>query len=180
MASDQPTDSPKDGQELNGGALHDARSRGGIRLRRWVAPGLIVLFWLFVVGPLGSFAGQLSDVQENDSAGFLPASAESTQVRELSLGFTTSDTLPAIIVYEFDELISPEGQAAITKDMEAIGDVPGVTQPVIGPIPSDDGLAATVIANLEISPRLSPARRWRRSAQSSPRAPPGTSGPRST
>ena len=73
------------------------------------SPGSIVLFWLFVVGPLGSFAGQLSDVQENDAAGFLPASAESTQVRELSQGFSTSDTLPAIVVYEFDRADRPGG-----------------------------------------------------------------------
>ena len=156
MAPDQPTDSPKSSQEHHGGALHDAHSRGGNRLRRWLVPGLIVVFWLFVVGPLGSFAGQLSDVQENDSAGFLPASAESTQVRELSLQFVTSDTLPAIIVYEFDSAIGPEGLAAISTDVEAIAEVPGVTQPVIGPVPSEDGLAATVIANLEISPDVEP------------------------
>ena len=119
MASDQPTDSPTDGQELHGGALHDAHSRGGIRLRRWVVPGLIVLFWLFVVGPLGSFAGQLSDVQENDAAGFLPASAESTQVRELSQGFSTSDTLPAIVVYEFTEHDRPGGPGRGLRRHEA-------------------------------------------------------------
>ena len=119
-------------------------------------PALIVLFWLFVVGPLGSFAGQLSEVQENDSAGFLPASAESTQVRELSLAFSTSDTLPAIVVYEFDEPIDQADLAAISADIEAIAEVPGVTQPVIGPVPSEDGLAVTVIANLEISPDAEP------------------------
>ncbi|HSO03742.1 MAG TPA: MMPL family transporter, partial [Candidatus Limnocylindrales bacterium] len=155
MAPDQPTQSPTDGQH-HGSALHDAHSRGGIRLRRWLVPALIVLFWLFVVGPLGSFAGQLSEVQENDAAGFLPASAESTQVRELSQAFSTSDTLPAIVVYEFAEPIGPEDLAAISADIEAIAGVPGVTQPVIGPVPSQDGLAATVIANLEISPDAEP------------------------
>ncbi len=156
MTPEQPAGPPTDSPEQSGGALHDPHSRGGNRLRRWLVPGLIVLFWLFVVGPLGSFAGQLSDVQENDAAGFLPASAESTQVRELSLEFSTSDTLPAIIVYEFDSAIGPEELAAISTDIEAIAEVPGVTQPVIGPVPSDDGLAVTVIANLEISPDLEP------------------------
>jgi RND superfamily putative drug exporter len=156
MASDQPTDSPTDGQELHGGALHDAHSRGGIRLRRWVVPGLVVLFWLFVVGPLGSFAGQLSDVQENDAAGFLPASAESTQVRELSQGFSTSDTLPAIVVYEFTEQIGPADLAAVSSDMKQIATVRGVTEPVVGPIPSEDGMAVTVIANLQLDPDEEP------------------------
>lgn len=150
MAPEQPTESQ------HGSALHDAHSRGGIRLRRWLVPALIVLFWLFVVGPLGSFAGQLSEVQENDAAGFLPASAESTQVRELSLAFSTSDTLPAIVVYEFDEPIDDAALAAISADIEAIAGVPGVTQPVVGPIPSEDALAVTVIANLEISPDAEP------------------------
>lgn len=156
MAPDQPTDRSADDQEHRGGTLHDAHSRGGIRLRRWLVPALIVLFWLFVVGPLGSFAGQLSDVQENDAAGFLPASAESTQVRDLSLEFSTSDTLPAIVVYEFPDPIDDADLAAISTDIEAISGVPGVTQPVIGPVPSEDNLAVTVIANLEISPDAEP------------------------
>ena len=157
MASDQqPTESPAAGQGQHGGMLSDAHSRGGIRLRRWGVPALIVLFWLFVVGPLGSFAGQLSDVQENDAAGFLPASAESTQVRALGLKFATSDTLPAIVVYEFDEPIGPEVLAAVSVDMQRIAQVPGVTDPVIGPVPSEDGNAVTVIANLKISPDEEP------------------------
>jgi RND superfamily putative drug exporter len=156
MSPDPTSDPTRDGQEPHGGALHDPHSRGGIRLRRWLVPALIVLAWLFVGGPLGSFAGQLSDVQENDSAGFLPASAESTQVRELSLQFATSDTLPAIIVYEFPEPIDDADLAAISTDIAAISEVPGVTQPVVGPVPSEDGLAVTVIANLEISPDAEP------------------------
>jgi RND superfamily putative drug exporter len=156
MSPDPTSDPTRDGQEPHGGALHDPHSRGGIRLRRWLVPALIVLAWLFVGGPLGSFAGQLSDVQENDSAGFLPASAESTQVRELSLQFATSDTLPAIIVYEFPEPIDDADLAAISTDIAAISQVPGVTQPVVGPVPSEDGLAVTVIANLEISPDAEP------------------------
>ena len=130
--------------------------RAGMRLRGWVVPGVIVLFWLFVVGPLGSFAGQLSDVQENDAAGFLPASAESTQVRELSLEFSTSDTLPAIVVYEFDAPVDQAALAAVSADVQQLAQIPGVTQPVVGPVPSEDGLAVTVIANLEISPEAEP------------------------
>ncbi len=121
-----------------------------------MVPALIVVVWLFVVGPLGSFAGQLSDVQENDAAGFLPASAESTKVRELSLDFATSDTLPAIVVYEFDGPVDAAELAAVSADIEKISQVPGVTQPVIGPVPSEDKQAVTVIANLEISPEAEP------------------------
>ncbi|HYN57896.1 MAG TPA: MMPL family transporter [Motilibacterales bacterium] len=156
MAPDQPPQSPMVDPEHHGGPLHDAHSRGGIRLRRWAVPALIVVFWLFVVGPLGSYAGQLSEVQENDAAGFLPASAESTQVRELSLAFSTSDTLPAIVVYEFGEPIDEAALGAVASDIQRLGTVPGVTQPVIGPVPSEDRLAVTVIANLEIQSDTEP------------------------
>jgi RND superfamily putative drug exporter len=136
--------------------IADPHSRGGIRLRRWLVPALVVLFWLFVLGPLGSFAGRLSDVQENDSASFLPASAESTQVREVSLGFTDDDSLPAIVVYEFDEPAGEAGLAAIASDVQRISQVPGVQQPVVGPVPSEDGMAATVIANLVLQSDTEP------------------------
>ena len=157
MASDQqPIDPPVADQEHHAGALGDPHSRGGIRLRRWLVPALIAVFWLFVVGPLGSFAGQLTDVQENDPAGFLPASAESTKVRELGLEFATSDTLPAIVVYEFDRPVEPADLAAVSADAQRIAQVPGVTDPVIGPVPSEDGSAVTLIANLMIAPEDEP------------------------
>ena len=48
------------------------------RSKRWILPAVVVLLWLFVGGPLGSFAGRLAEVQKNDNAAFLPKSAEST------------------------------------------------------------------------------------------------------
>ena len=53
---------------------------GGRRSRRWVLPLAVVLLWIFVGGPLGSFAGRLAEVQEHDNAAFLPQTAESTHV----------------------------------------------------------------------------------------------------
>ena len=64
------------------------------RSRRWLMPVVVVLVWLVVGGPLGSFAGQLSSVQENDNAGFLPESAESTEAREALVAFTDQPTVP--------------------------------------------------------------------------------------
>ena len=51
------------------------------RRRWWVWPLVVVLVWIVVGGPLGSFAGRLSEVQTNDNAAFLPQSAESTEVQ---------------------------------------------------------------------------------------------------
>jgi len=53
-------------------------ARSSTPSRRWLLPAVVVLLWLVVGGPLGSFAGQLASVQENDNAAFLPESAEST------------------------------------------------------------------------------------------------------
>ena len=49
---------------------------------RFVLPAAVVIVWLFVGGPLGSFTGRLAEVQSNDNASFLPSDAESTRVTE--------------------------------------------------------------------------------------------------
>ena len=114
------------------------------RRLRWLLPALLVVLWLFVGGPLGQYAGQLAEVQQNDSASFLPAAAESTQVNELSQQFATEEALPAVIVYEFAEPVTPDDLAAVQADVAAIAELDYVTEP-IGPIPSEDGLALQVI-----------------------------------
>ena len=88
------------------------------RPRRWIIPLALVLVWVFVAGPLGSFAGQLAQVQENDNAGFLPESAESTQVLELQEGFSgQEDIAPAIVVYEFEQPIGPAELEQVAADI---------------------------------------------------------------
>ena len=77
-----------------------ARTSGPGRSKRWVLPVVVVLLWLFVGGPLGSFAGRLSEVQKNDNASFLPKSAESTRVLNEFLGFTGRESLPTTVVFE--------------------------------------------------------------------------------
>jgi RND superfamily putative drug exporter len=122
----------------------------GKRPRRWIVPLALLLVWLFVIGPLGSFAGRLAEVQENDNAGFLPESAESTQVLELSAQFSEQDDVaPAIVVYEFEEPIGPTELGQVATDLEAIASLDGVLGDVEGPIPSEDGLAVLSIVPLD-------------------------------
>ena len=91
------------------------------RRLRWLAPALVLLAWLMLGGPLGQFAGQLTDVQENDSASFLPASAESTQVAELEAAFASEDVIPAVVVYELDgRTATPQDVAAVAEDLSLI------------------------------------------------------------
>jgi RND superfamily putative drug exporter len=134
----------------------DRHSRSGIRVRRWLVPALLVVGWLVLASVAGPYAGQLSEVQENDSATFLPAEAESTQVLELQQGFNPSQSVPAVVVYEFAEPFDQAALGAVAADAQRIAEVPGVQQEVTGPIPSEDGLAITLIAQIVIQEDTEP------------------------
>lgn len=149
-------DSGSPGDEQHPHGLSDRHSRAGIGLRRWLVPALLVIGWFLVAGVAGPYAGQLSTVQENDSATFLPADAESTQVLALQEGFNPSQSVPAVVVYEFEQAPDPAVLAGIAADVEAIKAIPGVQPDVAGPIPSEDGKAVTVIANLVIQADTEP------------------------
>ncbi|CAB4329365.1 MAG: MMPL family transporter [Actinobacteria bacterium] len=66
----------------------------------WLAV-LVIVAWLGIGGVTGQLFGKLSSVQKNDTAGFLPSSAESTKAYELSNKFTAQDTsvLPVILLF---------------------------------------------------------------------------------
>src|SRR4051812_4953252 len=124
---------------------------------RWLLPAIIALLWLGLAGPLGSFSGKLGEVSENDSAAFLPDSAESTRVTELQAGFRTERSLPVILLWESDdgaldqaalaEVAERTDEAvALAEDAGALVDEPSP------PIPSGDGTAAQVV--LPFSPDL--------------------------
>ncbi len=121
------------------------------RRLRWLLPALVLLAWLMLGGPLGQFAGQLTQVQENDSASFLPSSAESTQVAELQAAFTDEDVIPAVVVYELDRALTPQDLAAIGEDVAEIAALEGVVGEVAGPIPSESGEAVQLIVPLDAS-----------------------------
>jgi len=77
------------------------RSQGRLR---WLLPALLLVAWLVVASVGGPFQGRLAEVQENDAAAFLPDGVESTDVSELSAGFSDDETFPAFVVVE-----SPDG-----------------------------------------------------------------------
>ena len=118
---------------------------------RWLLPAAVLLVWLMLGGPLGQYAGQLSDVQTNDNASFLPADAESTQVAEISAQFANEDVIPAVVVYELDRQATPEDVAAVAADVAEIAEIDGVVGEPIGPIPSESGQAVQVIVPLDAS-----------------------------
>ncbi len=116
------------------------------RSKRWVLPIVVVLLWLFVGGPLGSFAGRLAEVQKNDNASFLPKSTESTRVLNEFLRFTGQESLPTIVVFERAGGLTASDKQAVAgydaelKDVEHV-DPAGVTPPSY----SSDGTAARIV-----------------------------------
>ncbi|MEG3616528.1 MMPL family transporter [Isoptericola haloaureus] len=140
--------------------------------KRWagIARGLVILAAIGVWLAIGAFGGQaqgnLSSVQENDSAAFLPESAESTRAAELAAEFTDDTTLPALLVAEAGDgaTLTPEQLADVQAYAEAVPDAPlegatgdepatvgaaSVADPVV--IPSEDGEAALVLVSLDAS-----------------------------
>ncbi|WP_242511537.1 MMPL family transporter [Pengzhenrongella frigida] len=142
-----------------------SNSRSAAALRALVIV-LLIAVWLGV-GAIGGMAqGKLSEVQSNDAASFLPASAESTRAAELNRAFVDSETLPALVVLTAPEggAISPEQLAAVEDfaagipalpitgadpaagDPATIGDVL-TADPVV--VPSEDGAALLVPLSLD-------------------------------
>jgi RND superfamily putative drug exporter len=117
---------------------------------RWLLPAIIALLWLGLAGPLGSFSGKLGEVSENDSAAFLPDSAESTRVTELQAGFRTERTLPVILLWESDDGALDE--AALTEAADRVAEAVAVADEAGAlageaspPIPSEDGAAVQAV-----------------------------------
>ena len=112
------------------------------RTVRWVA-ALAVVAWLALGGLGGPLVGRLSEVQTNDNANFLPASAESTEVSKVVAATTDTRTLPYLIVVERTSGLT----AADAQAVQAyVAGIPGLA------IPSDR--SRTVGPFLQAAPQV--------------------------
>ena len=137
------------------------RGRGLLR-------GLVILAAIGIWLAIGAFGGQaqgnLSSVQTNDDAAFLPASAESTQAAALAEEFTDSETLPALVVAETADgsELTKEQLGDVQAFAESVADAPlegtsgdeprtvgdlSIADPVV--VPAEDGQAALVVVSLD-------------------------------
>lgn len=113
--------------------------------RRAVLRGLALVAalaaWLAAAGAGGPLVGRLSEVQENDNASFLPDTAESTEVAELSARFVDTESLPFFVVLQREGGLTAADRAAIG---EWVDGVPGLEVEVEGaePVPVGDMLSA--------------------------------------
>ncbi|WP_372736672.1 MMPL family transporter [Nocardioides sp.] len=118
------------------------------RVSKWIV--LVVV--LLIAGGLGSFAGKLLDVQDNEISSWLPESAESTQALERLKAFQDPNDMGTTVVY-FNpdgltdaQLASIEEHAAEIETIEGVTDVvtPGRAQAggIPAPYISQDGQVA--------------------------------------
>src|SRR3954453_3413791 len=120
------------------------------RLLRWLLPALVVLLWLGLGGPLGSFNGKLSAVQENDNAAFLPDGAESTRVTELLRGFDTDGSVPVLLLWgshrgPVDEAARAQIAQRLDEAVRIADSANASTGEASPPIPSADGKAVEAV-----------------------------------
>ncbi|MCS7483346.1 MMPL family transporter [Umezawaea endophytica] len=116
---------------------------------RWTLPALLVAVWLLVGGIGGPLQGKLSEVQKNDNASFLPASAEATEVADWQKRFADQESLPALVVFERDGGLTEEDLRATVGRGAALATFDGLAGDVVGPVPSEDGEAAQIIVPLK-------------------------------
>ncbi|WP_155054417.1 MMPL family transporter [Streptomyces blattellae] len=85
------------------------------RRAKWV----VLVLWLAVLFLMAPFAQRLTDAQDNDAASWLPGSAESTQVLEISEDFRP-ETIPAIVIYARESGLTAQDRARITEDVRQL------------------------------------------------------------
>jgi RND superfamily putative drug exporter len=118
--------------------------------RRWRLPVLVIVAFLVVGYPLGSLAGNLSDVQRNDSSSYLPEGTEAARVLAASQRFTGVERTTAILVYTGSSTITEADQAQLILAIARVADHfdTRLAGPPIGPIVADDRRAAMAIISL--------------------------------
>ena len=130
------------------------RQRRRARRAIWLAV-LVSIAWLLLSGLFGPLSGRLSEVQTNDNASFLPASAESTVVADELEAFRTDDTFPVLVVVTSPDnaVLTPEQLNEATTFAGEIPDLQIGTSATVGdllkgapvvPIPSQDGKAVLI------------------------------------
>jgi RND superfamily putative drug exporter len=84
-----------------------------------VTKWLVLVFWILAMGVLGSFAGKLSNVQDNEASSWLPGSAESTQALNKLAAFQDPNDIPTVVVYQRADgvALTAADQATIQGDL---------------------------------------------------------------
>jgi RND superfamily putative drug exporter len=91
---------------------------------------LVIVIWLVAFGVMGSVGSKLADVTKDETASFLPAEAESTQVQELLKDrFPGGETTIGLIVYRRDGGLTEADRQRIGEDAQKVEDAIPVSRP---------------------------------------------------
>lgn len=93
------------------------------RLTKW----LVLVVVLIAAGSLGSLAGKLLDVQDNEMSSWLPDSAESTKALEKLDAFQDPEDMGTTVVYHNEDGLTDSQLAAIEQHATEIEQIEGVT-----------------------------------------------------
>ena len=116
-----------------------------------VTKWLVAIFWIILVAGLGPFAGKLTGVLNNETSSWLPDSAESTQVLERLASFRDPNAMPTVVVHEAEQgKLTDDQLREIAAQLTQIKAMKGVTGEVLGPIVSEDGEAAEILAVFDL------------------------------
>ena len=81
----------------------------------------VVVFWVIAVAIMSPLGSKLADETQDDTASFLPESAESTEVVHLlDENFAAGETTQGLIVYERDGGLTANDRAKIRDDATAV------------------------------------------------------------
>jgi len=116
------------------------------RITKWV----VVVFWIAVLAFAAPLAAKLTDVQQNDAISWLPGEAESTRALQQQEQFQSSDTIPAVVVYERTDGLTEDDLAKATADAQEFAAFDDLDGKVQGPIPSSDNQALQTVVPLDL------------------------------
>ncbi|HWI42169.1 MAG TPA: MMPL family transporter [Nocardioides sp.] len=129
-----------------------------------VTKWIVLVAVLLIAGGLASFAGKLTDVQNNETESWLPSSAESTKAYEKLASFQDEYDVGTTVVYYKKSGLSPSDLAAIEEQagkIEALKGVSKVLSPgrakaagVPTPFVSSDGQVAKMEFTLNYGDQL--------------------------
>jgi len=117
------------------------------RRAKWV----VVAIWvgLLVVFSALQFPTKFEDVQKNDSASFLPSSAESTKALAAVKTIQGEETVSIVTVYRRPSGLTAADRARIEQNRKQLNALKlANTTPFARPIPSENGQAALLVANI--------------------------------
>ncbi|WP_430788080.1 MMPL family transporter [Actinoplanes sp. G11-F43] len=99
----------------------------------------------------GPLAGKVGEVQENDSAQWLPSDSEAARVLDEMPAFLGEQAAPAIVVYARPGGVTSDDTARATADGQRLAGVDGLVGSVSPPLPSEDGAALSVVVPLSMA-----------------------------